>query len=75
MKKSRLLEVRCYNGMLRFVNNDLTRIRDAERVSVIAESIRPGGSDPQPQLKNSVNALTASIGLIYNAIEKLDSIP
>ena len=75
MKKSRLLEVRCCNGVLKVVNNDLTIIRDAERVSVIAESIRPGGSDPQPQLKNSVNALTASIELIYKAIDKLDSIP
>jgi len=75
MKKSRRLEVRCCNGVLKVVNADLTTIRDAERVSVIAESIRPGGSDPQPQLKNSVNALTESIGLIYNAIEKLDSIP
>ena len=75
MKKSRLLEVRCCNGVLKVVNNDLTIIRDAERVSVIAESIRPGGSDPQPQLKNYVNALTGSIELIYKAIEKLDSIP
>ena len=74
MKKSRRLEVKCYNGMLRFVNNDLTRIRAAERVSVFAENIRPGGSNPHPQLKNSVNALTESIGLIYKAIDKLDSI-
>jgi len=60
--------------MLLVVNVDLIKIRDAERVSVIAESISAGGSDPQEQHDNPVNALTASIELINKAIDKLDNI-
>jgi len=75
MKKSRRIEIRGCNGVLKVVNNDLTIIRDAERVSVIAESIKPGGIDPLLGKQKPVNALTASIELIYKAIDKLDSIP